>query len=102
MYLPDFARKHGSGRERGAFLLSIIGIFNTTGRILCGWLSDKSWADALKIYNAALIIGGGSTMVCSFLHNYVLLAIYAAIFGTCVGQCSTHLLYQPINHRAWF
>ena len=49
IYLPDFALKNGISKEDGAFLVSIIGITNTVGRILCGYVSDKPWADALKV-----------------------------------------------------
>ncbi len=49
IYLPDYARKHGISKEDGAFLVSIIGITNTVVRVLCGYVSDKPWADALKV-----------------------------------------------------
>ena len=63
-----------------------LGVTNTVGRIFCGWLSDKEWADPLKIYNCALIIGGTVTMCCTWLQNFYLLCLYAAVFGFCVGK----------------
>lgn len=85
MYLPDFARRHGISKENGAFLLSVIGITNTIGRVICGYVSDKAWMDPLKLYNAALIIGGAATFCCTWLNNYISLVIYAALFGLCIA-----------------
>jgi sugar phosphate permease len=57
-----------------------------TGRIICGWISDKPWADSLKIYNAALIIGGSATVACAWFSSYALQATYAGVFGLSVGE----------------
>ena len=86
IYLPDYARKRGLSSAQGAFLISIIGIANTIGRIICGYISDKSWADPLKIYNVALIVGGSATLTVPWLDSYPLLATYAAVFGFSVGK----------------
>jgi len=85
IYLPDFARKHELSNNQGAFLVSIIGITNTVGRVVCGYISDKRWIDALKIYNVALIIGGSATIAVPWLNSYPLLAAYAAVFGFSVA-----------------
>ena len=87
IYLVDMINRKGlAERHQAAFILSIIGIVNTTGRVLCGWVSDKPWADPLKIYNAALIVGGVVTMAVSWMNNYILLCVYAAVFGLCIGR----------------
>ncbi|ELT98460.1 hypothetical protein CAPTEDRAFT_177636 [Capitella teleta] len=86
IYLPDYAKQLGIGPGKSAILLSVIGIFNTSGRIMCGFLSDKSWVDSLKIYNSALIIGGAMTMGCSFINSFAMLLIYAAVFGVCIAS----------------
>lgn len=85
IYLPNYALQIGASEWEASFLVSIIGITNTLGRILCGWICDKSWADPLKIYNGALIIGGSATVACAWMKLYVLQAIYAAVFGLCVA-----------------
>ena len=38
---PNF--KDGISTEDAAFLVSVIGISNTVGRVLSGWISDFSW-----------------------------------------------------------
>ena len=102
IYLIDYARHIGIEPKQGAYLLSIIGISNTGARVLCGYISDKSWADPLKIYNWALIIGGLSTISSAWLSSYALLSCYAVVFGLCVGkyyaatQTMRPLLLQPV------
>jgi len=85
IYIPDYARKHGLSNREGAFLISIIGITNTIGRVFCGYISDKPWADPLKIYNMSLIVGGTATIAVPWLTTYPLLVAYAAVFGLAVA-----------------
>lgn len=44
--------------EQGSYLLSIIGIANTVGRIILGYLSDKPWVNRLLVYNICLTLCG--------------------------------------------
>jgi hypothetical protein len=90
-YLPHHATEMGLSLEQAAFLLSIIGIANTIARVLCGWVSDQSWADCLIINNVALMMGGIATVLCPFCYNYAMLATYSAVFGSGIGSCSNFL-----------
>ncbi|CAD5122174.1 DgyrCDS10620 [Dimorphilus gyrociliatus] len=84
-YLPDYAISKGISRRKSAFLLSLFGIFNTLGRIVCGLISDNSKVDPLQIYYLALIAGGCTTMFVSFMVAYWQLCIYAAIYGITIA-----------------
>lgn len=68
------------------YLLSIIGIFNTIGRLIAGWLADRPWANAVFINNAALVIAGVISVMSPFYTTYPHLAIYAAGFGLFTGE----------------
>ena len=68
------------------FLLSIIGITNTVGRIISGWIADRPWTNALHLNNAALIVAGIGMILVAFCNSLPLLCVYAAIFGVCVGE----------------
>ncbi|CAG2101592.1 unnamed protein product [Medioppia subpectinata] len=57
MYIADRAKLLGYTPEKSAFLLSVIGITNTIGRVFCGWVSDRPKVNALLINNVALTIG---------------------------------------------
>jgi MCP family monocarboxylic acid transporter-like MFS transporter 14 len=48
----------GIGKDDASYLLSVIGIANTLGRIVLGWLSDKPWVNRLYTYNICLAICG--------------------------------------------
>ena len=58
IYMVDMAADLDIDAERGSFLLSIIGIANTVGRIVLGYISDKPWINRLWLYNSALTICG--------------------------------------------
>lgn len=44
--------------EVASYLLSIIGVANTIGRIVLGFISDKSWVNRLWVYNVCLVTCG--------------------------------------------
>lgn len=44
-----------------AYLLSVIGLANTLGRIVLGYLSDKPWINRLLVYNLCLTVCGVGT-----------------------------------------
>jgi len=48
----------GVDKESASFLLSVIGMANTVGRIVLGYLSDKGWVNRLWLYNCALAVCG--------------------------------------------
>ncbi|XP_054165081.1 monocarboxylate transporter 14-like [Oppia nitens] len=82
MYIANRAKLLGCTPEKSAFLLSIIGITNTIGRVFCGYISDRPQVNALLINNVALTIGGLATILSPIICNtYVTLMIYSAIFG---------------------
>jgi MCP family monocarboxylic acid transporter-like MFS transporter 14 len=58
VYTVDRAEMLGVDKERASFLLSVIGMANTIGRIVLGYLSDKGWVNRLWLYNFALAVCG--------------------------------------------
>ena len=90
-FIPFFfigikADELGIGRTHAAFLLSIVGTTNTIGRIICGWMADRPWADPLVLNNVALVAAGLLTALCPLCETFLALALYAAAFGFCVGE----------------
>ncbi|XP_029647396.1 monocarboxylate transporter 7 isoform X2 [Octopus sinensis] len=67
--------------SNAAFLLSIIGITNTIGRVVTGFLADLRKVDSLLINNIALLVTGIATCLSLFCNNYATLCIYASVFG---------------------
>ncbi|GFO07844.1 monocarboxylate transporter [Plakobranchus ocellatus] len=85
IYLPTHAIGLGLSSLDGASLISIIGITNTVGRVIVGFVSDQTWADCLIINNVALVIGGVATSLAPFYPSYLMLAVYSAVFGSAIA-----------------
>ncbi|XP_066942385.1 monocarboxylate transporter 14 isoform X2 [Macrobrachium rosenbergii] len=85
MFLPGYASKQGSDEGSQATLVATIGITNTVGRIICGWVSDHPKVDALFVNNLSLMLGGGATVILPFFSDESLLLCYAVIFGFAVA-----------------
>lgn len=85
MYLIDRAVVSGVAPEKGAFILSVIGVTNTLGRLFSGWVCDQPKVKALVINNVALIVGGLVTAFNPLLNTYSLLLAYGAVFGFAIA-----------------
>lgn len=86
VYTKDRAVGLGLAEEEYAsYLLSVIGIANTIGRVILGYLSDRSYINRLWLYNASLTVCGIATAFSSFCVNYNLMALYATVFGATAG-----------------
>ena len=55
VYLPNLAVLNGVAVEDANFLVSVIGISNTLGRVAAGWFSDLSWVNPLVVTNLAIL-----------------------------------------------
>ena len=83
--LQDRALEWGMDGKQAAFLLSVIGIANTIGRIILGWLSDRREINRLYLYNSCLVVCGVSMGLTVFCNTYISEAVYCAIFGVTSG-----------------
>nr|CAH0110447.1 unnamed protein product [Daphnia galeata] len=85
MFLAARAEQLGADKESASFLLSIIGITNTLGRVACGALSDHPKVNVLMVNNAALTLGGVVTIATPFFPAYEMLIVYACLFGLSIA-----------------
>ncbi|XP_071531300.1 monocarboxylate transporter 5 isoform X2 [Panulirus ornatus] len=85
MFLPGYATQRGISEGSVATLVSTIGITNTIGRIVCGWVSDHPKVDALYVNNFSLMLGGGATVFLPLISDESLLLAYAVAFGLSVA-----------------
>ncbi|OQR76775.1 hypothetical protein BIW11_00540 [Tropilaelaps mercedesae] len=88
LYLCEAASLNGIDKDKAVMFLAVIGITNTAGRVFCGWVSDMPRVNALAINNMALIGGGLATALLPdlLMKSFVLLCLYAAIFGFSIGK----------------
>jgi MFS family permease len=86
VYCANRAMSLGVDSHLAAFLISIIGITNTIGRIIAGVIASVKWVNALLLHNVALV---GAGLVCiaqaTFGVNYAAMATLAALFGLCIA-----------------
>ncbi|KAL3280632.1 hypothetical protein HHI36_003868 [Cryptolaemus montrouzieri] len=85
VYLVPRAKSLGLTARDGAILIAVVGIANTIGRIVLGYLSDKAWVNRLHVYNWSLTVCGISTMLSAFCTDFTSLCIYASVFGCTIG-----------------
>ncbi|XP_055371140.1 monocarboxylate transporter 14 [Condylostylus longicornis] len=85
VYLAAQAEFLNLSSEQGSYLISIIGIANTVGRIILGYISDKPWVNRLLVYNICLTICGLATTFSVFCVTFNTLAFYASVFGFTIG-----------------
>lgn len=85
VYLAAQAKVLDIDREHASYLLGVIGIANTIGRIVLGYLSDKPWVNRLLVYNLSLTICGLATAFSVLCLDFYSLATYSAIFGFTIG-----------------
>lgn len=71
--------------KQASYLLGVIGIANTVGRIILGYLSDKPWVNRLLVYNLSLTICGLATAFSVMCLDFYSLATYSAVYGFTIG-----------------
>ncbi|XP_046401529.1 uncharacterized protein LOC124167593 isoform X2 [Ischnura elegans] len=85
VYIVATAEKMGIPSEESSTLLAVIGVANTVGRIILGYVSDKPWINRLWVYNICLTICGVATFFSAFCYDFITLALYSCVFGFTIG-----------------
>ncbi|XP_025207617.1 uncharacterized protein LOC112603314 isoform X2 [Melanaphis sacchari] len=87
VYLVDAAKESSSSIDssQASFLLSIIGITNTIGRVVCGFVADFPWVDSLFLNNICLLISTAAVAATPFCVTYTHYVIMAIFFGIAVS-----------------
>ncbi|KAF3422609.1 hypothetical protein E2986_02716 [Frieseomelitta varia] len=84
MYVPDRAQLAGIEASTAMFLVSVIGIGNTIGRVVCGLASSLPGVNALVINNVFISTGGLLTIFSGLSLTKGYQFFYAAGFGLTV------------------
>ncbi len=83
VFLPSFARAHGTGRIAAAALVSTIGGSGVAGRLAFGPAGDR--LEALALFKLTCLIMALSYAIWLFLPSYGWLLVFAVIFGISYG-----------------
>ncbi|CAL1528665.1 unnamed protein product, partial [Lymnaea stagnalis] len=84
MYAADHAIESGIDSKRAAFLLSIIGIFNTLGQVIFGVIGDLN-INILNVYAIVSALAGLFVAVIPLLRNFTEYSIAYGLFGFCIS-----------------
>ena len=74
MFLPNMISMKGISTEKASFVVSLIGISNTVGRVIIGWFVDFPWVSSLIVTNVSLTLSGICVLVfpfCLKLHEFL-------------------------------
>eukprot|EP00092_Neocalanus_flemingeri_P033202 GFUD01036108.1.p1 GENE.GFUD01036108.1~~GFUD01036108.1.p1 ORF type:complete len:866 (+),score=215.26 GFUD01036108.1:359-2956(+) len=77
-----------------AQILSMIGVLNTIGEVLVGWLSDQAWVSSLTLYAICMCVCGIVTALIPFVHSYSMVLVLSAFYGFCIS--ANYSLTSPI------
>merc|ERR1712071_457565 len=81
IYIIDAAKLKGISETDAPFLIWIIGIINTVGRLLVGWLSDFPFVDSLFVTNVCIAVSGISVFFVPLCSDYISFCAVSAVFG---------------------
>lgn len=85
IFINDQAVTAGMSKTEADWILQTIGISNVIGRIVIGFLSDFKSLNRLYLYSILIIVCGVATIIEPFLKTFVLMIIYAFVFGFTSG-----------------
>ncbi|RCN30066.1 hypothetical protein ANCCAN_24166 [Ancylostoma caninum] len=98
VFLKDLAHTHGTDPSDSRYLVPVIGVTNTAGRVFFGWLADRGYVSALAINNFSLLACGILTLAAPLLPTFSLQMTYAALFGFIISAyvCLTSIVLSDL------
>lgn len=80
MYAADHAMSNGVEQQKASFLISVIGIFNTVGQVVFGFVGDMD-INLLSVYAIISSIAGLFVALIPLMKTYISLAAVYSLFG---------------------
>jgi len=81
MFLPGISQQRGLTEDESALLISLIGFFNTGGRIVSGAITDHPKIDALFLTTVTIFLGSLCPALMTLCHTFWSYAIVCIMFG---------------------
>ncbi|XP_048764663.1 monocarboxylate transporter 12-like [Ostrea edulis] len=97
VFLNDIAKEEGI--ENPAFIISTLGIVNTLGQIIYGFIGDKN-IDLTLLYGVSIILSGLAVMVVPWFMSFIPLCVIAGLFGLFISAnyaLSTVILVEIVG-----
>ena len=84
-FTPDRGTNLGLYLDQTSYLLSMMGICNSVGKIGFGRILDRFRDQAVSITAGLMVVNGGIVLCSAFLTDFIGQAVYACIFGLTFG-----------------
>ncbi|VEN61297.1 unnamed protein product [Callosobruchus maculatus] len=85
VYIVECAVTDGISKGQASFLISIIGITNTVGRLLVGYMADFPQINALLVNNLALALAAVAVGLAPFCHTYAAYVAMSIAFALAIA-----------------
>jgi hypothetical protein len=89
IFMPARGVSRGLSESQSAWLISSIGISNTIGRVVFGFIADFKCVNRLLLYTTAVVLCGLVSILSSLCYNFVLMISYCFCFGLLIGKYRT-------------
>jgi len=99
-YLPALAAQNGLSPSEASFLIAVVGISNTLGRLISGWLADMSWTSPLAISISTTAAVAFFASLLPFCTQFWTFALVGSLYGLLLSALitvSTPLLVQLLG-----
>ena len=83
LYLPDYAATVDISRP--SILIAIIGIVNTFGQVLFGYLGDKKCINTILLYGVSVLLCGLAVAFIPMMTSFSSLIIFSILFGLLIS-----------------
>jgi len=79
---------------KSTMVLSVIGVLNTIGEVVVGWVADQPSVSSHVLYAVCMVVCGLVTAVIPCVKSYPLILILSATYGLCIS--ANYSLTSPI------
>jgi predicted MFS family arabinose efflux permease len=89
IYLPALAISEGLSADKASYLIACIGMVNTIGRVLSGWIADLPQISPLLLTMGGMLLASAMPVLFLFCGSYTQFLIIAAGFGLFLSAVPT-------------
>ena len=86
IFLPNRGLRYGFTSNEASWLISMVGISNTIGRVVFGYIADMKCVNRLMLYNTVLVVCGVCSLFSVLLDTFPLQMCYSFSFGFFIGK----------------
>jgi len=85
IFLPNRGLRLGFSPNEASLLISVVGVSNTVGRVVFGYIADLKCVNRLMLYNTVLVLCGICSVFSVLMWTFPLQICYSFSFGFFIG-----------------